>query len=38
MIIIPYAIMFLFVVLISILWTRGIDKNKNIDKDDIEFP
>ena len=36
--IIPYALLFLIVVGVSILWANGIDKNKNINGDDIEFP
>ena len=38
MIIIPFAIMFLLTIGISIMWANGIEKNKDINKDDIEFP
>jgi hypothetical protein len=38
MIILPFAILFLITVVLSILWSRGIEKNKNIKRDDIEFP
>lgn len=38
MVIIPFLIMFVITLLLSILWARGIEKNKDINKDDIEFP
>jgi hypothetical protein len=33
-----FGIMFVVVVAIAIMWANGIEKNKDIDKDDIEFP
>lgn len=36
--IIPFAIIFLLTLIISIMWASGIEKNKDINKDDIEFP
>jgi hypothetical protein len=33
-----FGIMFVVVVATAIIWTNGIEKNKDIDKDDIEFP
>ena len=38
MVIIPFAILFLITIVLSILWARGIEKNKNVKGDDIEFP
>lgn len=29
----PYFILFTIVVIVSILWVRGIDKNKDLNKD-----
>ena len=36
--IIVYLIMFVITVIISVLWVKGIDKNKDIKSDDVEFP
>lgn len=36
--IVVYLIMFVITVLISVLWAIGIDKNKDIKSDDVEFP
>lgn len=38
MIVLPFAIMLVVVTTVAILWTNAIEKTKDIDRDDIEFP
>jgi hypothetical protein len=33
-----YLLEFIITLIVSILWVNAIDKSKDIDRDDIEFP
>ena len=36
--IVVYLLMLAITIIISVLWAIGIDKNKDIKSDDVEFP